>query len=192
MWFNGMVIRRNKKLAYRRADPMRDVDDDGRPLKSNYIVIVRMKDCRLFTQPGDLDRFGMPRQYYDPEEAPQTVKLGMGGTNYGYGKWRTHRTARRFQTEQGIVTVSEWYSCPVYVVLDGRVYQATHRLMAKPPAMLKEEQREIELALLRVGIRNHRRTRGQEKQPEPDLDEHDDGTMDPNPETFDRESREEP
>jgi hypothetical protein len=29
-------------------------------------------------------------------------------------------------------------------------------------------------------------------QPEPDLSERDDGTTDPNPETFDRESREEP
>mgnify|MGYP001561026593 CR=1 FL=1 len=139
--WNGLPLRRANDLGWRYADPVRDVDDDGRPLQSNCVVIVRMKDCRLYTKEVP-NRFGdlVERDYYDPSQALQVFKLGMGGTNYGYGSWKIHRTVRRFKTDEGVVTVAEWYSCPVYVVLDGYVYRATHRLLHKPPRMLRENK----------------------------------------------------
>jgi hypothetical protein len=93
-----MPLRPARDLGWRPADPTRDTDDDGRALQSNYVVIVRLKDCRFYSK-KEPNRFGdlVEREYYDPSEAPQAFKLGMearttdtdhGGPTGPFGSFR--------------------------------------------------------------------------------------------------------
>jgi hypothetical protein len=74
--FHGKRAYYCPSLGWRRGQPG-DVDSHGEPVESNYVVFVRIKDCRLYE-----DERGMLR--YDPNKAPQAFAVGYGGTFYGY------------------------------------------------------------------------------------------------------------
>ena len=117
---DGIRCRKSKLLGWRSGDPTRDVDDRGNPVQSNYIVIVRISDCRRYEKDG--------RDYYDPTNAPQAFKLGYGGTYYGYAASRTvtNGAGRHVVVRRDGKTVYEWLcsyvKTPMYFVHDGAVY----------------------------------------------------------------------
>lgn len=120
MILDGIRCKKSNVFGFRYGDPARDLDDQGRPVQSNYIVIVRIRDSKIVTKDG--------REFYDPKDAPQAVKLGYGGTYYGYaksvsvnkGQGRWVRVYRNGKTEQ------EWtcsyIKTPIYFVHDAKVY----------------------------------------------------------------------
>ena len=116
MKWNGVEVRLAKHLGWRNSDPTKDVDLDGDPVESNYVSIVRIKDCRLYEKDG--------KTYYDPKNAP-SIPINYGGTNYGYGKKRIKAS------ETGIWIGDKIYhnymTIPMYVVYDGKVYQGAIR-----------------------------------------------------------------
>jgi len=111
MKFKGIDCRQANHLGYRKADPEKDRDISGNPVPANYVVVVRMKDCRVYE---DYKSGGL---VYDASEAP-AIPLDYSRTNAGYGKW-----SRRMEMH---------WTCPFYVVKDGRVYRGTIRRHAKP------------------------------------------------------------
>jgi hypothetical protein len=102
---DGMSFRRAPHLGYRSGNPETDVDRHGDPVKSNYVVIVRIKDCEI-TEMDD------GRKFYASVGVSAHVSLVYGGTYYGYGPLR-----RRGKD----------YTCTVYAVNDGMVYTSTLR-----------------------------------------------------------------
>jgi len=116
MIHDGIKLRRSNHLGWRKSDPTKDFDLDGQPVKSNYVSIVRMKDCRIYKKDGIT--------YYDPKDAP-SIPINHGGTYYGYGKWRKRYST--FGTWIKDKLYHEYYTVPIYVVSDGRVYQGTIR-----------------------------------------------------------------
>jgi len=118
--FKGVQCREARHLGWRHANPRRDVDRDGNPVQSNYIAIVRIKDCRLYKEDG--------RDCYDPENAP-SIPIAYSRTNAGYGKHRTNnRIIWLYDDERKIhVQVSRYETVPFYYVKDGIVYQGAIR-----------------------------------------------------------------
>lgn len=118
MKLKGFDARRAGAFRYRHGDPTRDVDRDGEPVESNYIVIVRLDACRIWTCGGTkCGRSDGEHQHYDPKDAPQAIALAYGGTWYGYAEWKH--------------TDKDGWFCPVYLVKDGIVYKA--RVKADEP-----------------------------------------------------------
>jgi hypothetical protein len=112
--------RRSRAFGWRSGNPETDVDSDGRPVESSYIVLVRIKDCPVGEKNG--------RRYYKPEGVPQAVVLGYGGTYYGYGKDQVVKdgNGRYVNVRKGERIVQEfrcsYIKTPYYVVRDGYVY----------------------------------------------------------------------
>jgi len=118
MMLDGIKIKKSKAYGWRNADPSIDVDDQGRPLQSNYIVIVKINDCPIYEKNG--------RKYYEPKGVKQAFKLGMGGTYYGYGKTQIiHNGYGRYVLSRHDNKMTLMYSyrkTPMYFVRDGQVY----------------------------------------------------------------------
>lgn len=129
MNIRGFDAQRQKSYRWRYGDPARDLTLDGDPVQPNYVVIVRLKQCRIWTCTDSKCGRGEPtHQHYDAREAPQAVRLNYGGTGYGYGEWKQGRTeafGKKFADE------CQWY-CPVFIVYDGYVYRAVQR-RSEPP-----------------------------------------------------------
>lgn len=96
MFFNGIAVRRNKHWTFRNAQEG-DVDSHGEPLPSNCIVFVKASDCKVVERHWE----GGPPKLLDPSNAPQGVRLGMGGTSYGY--FKQGKTTRIFVAKGGLV-----------------------------------------------------------------------------------------
>jgi hypothetical protein len=128
MW-DGVPLHQAKGYGWRDGDPATDLDLHGHPVEKNYVVIVRVKDCPTHVE----QRGSPPRDWtiYEPKGVKQALRLAYGGTNYGYGADRTHNSPRRFRMDGGEVLAAVWYSCPMYVVLDGDVYVGTIRRATK-------------------------------------------------------------
>ena len=111
--WDGVPIRRSAAIAFRDGDPSRDVDGHGDPVKPNYVVFVRIKDCPVLdcTSTACIERRGA-HKHYDPNGAKQAFRVKYGGTNYGFTKWKL---GYRF-----------WES-HMYVVIDGVVFVGTIR-----------------------------------------------------------------
>ena len=103
MYLKGIKVHRAKHLAYRDGNTLTDIDGHGKPVQSNYIVIVLKKDCKVV----DYDT-----HYYSSNNVKQSVVLKYGGTYYGYGK----RRINKYKT---------YDTTPVYFVNDGFVYVGT-------------------------------------------------------------------
>lgn len=120
MILDGIKCRKTRQYGWRYGDPARDVDSHGNPVKSNYIVIVRLRDCPVLEKQG--------HRFYDPKDAPQAFKLGYGGTHYGYGSPKAVRngTGRHIVVQRKSGRVYEWFcsyiKTPVYFVSNGQVY----------------------------------------------------------------------
>jgi len=119
--FKGVKTRKANHLGWRHADPSRDKNLRGQPIEENYIVIVRIKECRLYEEDG--------KDMYDPKDAPAIPQV-HSRTNASYGKSRT-RNGRAWFYESGLrevqVVVSKYISTPYYYVHSGVVYQGTVR-----------------------------------------------------------------
>lgn len=121
MRHDGMNFTRTRRLGFRQSDPTKDFNLHGEPVESNYVSIVRIKDCRIY------DRDGC--SYYDATSAP-SIPIAHGGTYYGYGGWKKRKSTmgKWLQDKPGtpIEYVYEYYQCTVYLVNDGFVY--THSI----------------------------------------------------------------
>ncbi len=121
MIINGLKTRESNTLVYRMADPSIDLDGHGKPVSSNYIVIVNRKDC------GSV--FKNDVEYVDPDNVKQAVVLKYGGTYYGYGEKKLikQQTPRYIKTKFEGKKVTEWYESRFYAVMRGKVYTTTIR-----------------------------------------------------------------
>lgn len=147
----GIDFRHAPHLACRDGDPKRDVNEDGRPIEWNYVVIVRLSQVETY-----IDEDGRSRYTYDAlKAAPCIPGLSHSRTNMAYGKWRKNSTGRGFwvQTKPSLTLaqhkaseaagddnpeghVQKWFdnywTCPVYWVEDAAVYQGTVRSYEEP------------------------------------------------------------
>ena len=128
MMLDGIRMRRSRVYGFRHGDPTTDVDSDGEPVDTNYVVIVRIKDCKLERDPKT------GRVYYNPQGVPQAMALGYGGTYYGYGAPQVVKSRGRYMWvheddgSEHWTWVGEYVKTPVYMVRDARVYVgATYR-----------------------------------------------------------------
>jgi hypothetical protein len=123
MYHDGQKMQKCRVLGFRQADPELDVDDQGRPMASNALVIVKISDCEIVE-----DEFG--RKSYRPDKAPQAFKLGMGGTYYGYHKViKRARRCRAIEDSHGIhfVEKGEQYNhVRKFMIKDGYVYSTSY------------------------------------------------------------------
>ena len=127
MKFQGITMKRAYHLGYRNGNPAMDVNRDGRPVPTHYVSIVRIKDCEIVEVDG--------RSYYKPETAP-AISINHGGTYYGYGKTRKRKSEMGAwvyddETRQ-YVYLHEYYTVPVYLVENGKVWQGTVRHKEHP------------------------------------------------------------
>jgi hypothetical protein len=129
MILNGIRCRRSKVYGWRNGDPATDVDRHGDPVQSNYMVIVRIKDCPVVDE-----------RHYNPKGVKQAFPISNGGTYYGYGESQIvrHGRGRYVRVYRGDPSAAGTNSCgksvvrqdllfsyaktPVYFVQDGRVY----------------------------------------------------------------------
>jgi len=111
MKIKGVTVQKSKYLGWREGNSLTDIDDNGKPVQNNYIVLVSKKDC-----PKVLGENG--KMCYNPENAKQSVILSYGGTYYGYGK-------RRSNLYKNYDTIS------FYAVYDNYVYTGTIRQYPK-------------------------------------------------------------
>jgi hypothetical protein len=120
MIHDGVRCRRSNVYGWRHGNPETDVDSDGKPVQSNFVVLVRIKDCPVEEENG--------RRYYKPKGVKQAVVLGYGGTYYGYGKSRVVSGGRgrhvNFRTVTGLGREFRYsyVQTPYYAVRDGHVY----------------------------------------------------------------------
>lgn len=120
MIFDGMDFKRSLTLGWRNAHEG-DLDEDGRQVENNHVVIVDIKDCETRQE----IRNGRPVIVWSAKNAPQCVKLGYTLTRMGYGPWKQHEVKGQFRTVPGLGVLfngEKWKSCRVYLVHDGRVY----------------------------------------------------------------------
>jgi len=120
MILDGIRCKRSKVYGWRNGDPATDMDGRGQPVQSNYVVIVRIKDCPVVEKNG--------RQCYNPNGVKQAFPISHGGTYYGYGKSQIVRHGRgryvRVRRADGIRQdlLFSYAKTPVYFVHDGYVY----------------------------------------------------------------------
>jgi len=124
MIFDGLKFRRNSTYGWRHAKEG-DVNADGKQLESNYIVIVKIKDCEIQEEECE----GRILKFYSAENAPQAVKLRYSLTCMGSGSWR-HRVLKHVRDVPGLGVMykgDEYEECQVFLVHDGRVYTTNHK-----------------------------------------------------------------
>lgn len=121
MQLKGFQAKRTGVFRSRPGDPARDLDLYGNPVPTNYAVIVRLDECRIWdcADPacGDLPKWGGQHQHYSAKDAPQATPLAYCGTWYGYAEWR--------------MTGNDGWWRPVLFVKDGDVYKS--RFKAEQP-----------------------------------------------------------
>ena len=123
MLHDGVQCRLSPKLGYRMADGKTDVDINGDVVKTNYIVLVNIKDCPVEENNGHL--------YYNPDGAKQAVLIDHGGTYYGYGKSKKvlNGTGKYVRIlVDGVLSAQRelrfsYWKTPYYCVRDGKVYR---------------------------------------------------------------------
>jgi acetylornithine/succinyldiaminopimelate/putrescine aminotransferase len=105
-----------REYGYRMANPETDFYIDGTSVKSNYVVIVRIKDCRIYEDKG--------HRYYDATNAPAIQMSGHSLTSAVYGK----RSVRnRIVVEDGIF-YEKYYQTTLFHVIRGRVYSVSYQV----------------------------------------------------------------
>ena len=121
MIHDGIQCKRSRVFGYRDGNPETDVDLNGRPVQSNYVVIVKIADCPVETKPNG-------REVYKPEGVKQAFPVSHGGTYYGFAKSKVVRNGqgRHVRVRRNGGSQYEWLTTyvktPIYVVHDGAVY----------------------------------------------------------------------
>lgn len=108
MIYNRIQFSKAQHLGWRFANPAKDFDQYGNPIESNYIVFVRIADCKI-------TKNNEGKLVYDPSEAPMHGIQRHSETGMAYGT-----PNRRRKNDQEFS-----YSCPVFLMLNGFVYKAT-------------------------------------------------------------------
>ena len=112
MLYDGREFRRAPHLTFRNADPERDVDHKGNPVKSNYCIIVPVSHCEV--KDGIIT--------YDSIQAAKGLQgMVYTGTNTMLGDYRYNNGIREIGGEM----VKGYYTRPKYLVYKGRVYTTT-------------------------------------------------------------------
>ena len=138
----GIKFKRAPHLTWRNPQKG-DLDDQGRQIEGAYMVIVRVKDC--LDENGDFSHELL-------EKAPQHGRLAHSRTNMAYGPYRKinrrkgfwvqvrpHLTPAQYKEAERELELNgtpiprseEWqefehyWSCPIYWVENGQVYQAS-------------------------------------------------------------------
>lgn len=141
MIHDGIRCRRSRVFGWRYGNPETDVNCDGRPVPSNYIVIVWIKDCPVEAMAADWE-------YYKPEGVKQAFPISHGGTNYGYAKSKIVRNGPgrrvwvyRNDGKSGYEWLRTYGKTPIYVVRDGEVYVgAVYRELVKTPIYVEGDR----------------------------------------------------
>lgn len=103
MIHNGVKLRRSRALGYRMAIEG-DKNLRGEQVDSNYVSIIRIKDCEIYEKDG--------RKYYKGDDPfVKCIPINHGGTYYGYG-----------ERNKGTYTETK-----LYVVNDGYVHTGVIR-----------------------------------------------------------------
>lgn len=117
MKWDGMKFNRAKHIAFRMGRPD-EVDGEGRGIDIFYAAFVYVKDCPV----NDNGRF-------DPSKADKRIPGVYVGTNKMYGKSRkrTNHNGKRVWdgTKKEHVFATEYYTTPVYLAFDGRVFTSS-------------------------------------------------------------------
>ena len=126
MRHDAINLVRNKDIGWRMSNPEVDFYKDGRPVETNYVSFVRIKDCPTYVRGGE--------RYYEPVGA-KCIPVNHGGTYYGYGEWKKRRvTGGKFmQNKDGdMVFIHEYWQCTKYLVNDAMVYTASLKRVEEP------------------------------------------------------------
>jgi len=121
----GFEVRRANHLGYRLVQDG-ETDFHGKAIHPGYVVIVSIKKCRLYKKNG--------RQHYDPTNAP-AIPVVYSRSNMAYGKWRKGDGPNYVRGKWA----EKYWTCPVYWVEDGRVYQGTTYRIDVPPCRCSEQ-----------------------------------------------------
>jgi len=122
----GKTFVRNKDYGYRMSDPKIDFDLRGDPVQSNYVAIVKIKDCPKYERDGVT--------YYEPANTP-SIPINHGGTYYGYGEWKKRKSSagKWLRNEKDeMVLAYEYWQCTIYLVNDAMVYTNSLQRVEEP------------------------------------------------------------
>ena len=121
----GRTFVRNRDYGYRMSDPTKDFDLRGDPVQSNYVSIVRIKDCPKYERDGTT--------YYEPANTP-SIPINHGGTYYGYGEWKKRKSTngKWLEDDGALAFVHEYWQCTIYLVDDAKVYTSSIQRVEKP------------------------------------------------------------
>lgn len=121
---HGKTFKRVYHLGWRMAQEG-DKDIYGNDVKKGHVILVKISDCDFFEKDE--------KKYYEPKDA-SAYPIAYGGTNYGYGKWRKqNRPSWQWDmNKQKEIWVDSYWTCPMYMVKDSKVYMATCKSLTKP------------------------------------------------------------
>lgn len=103
MIIKGYKTRKSSTLGYRMGNPEKDFDLGGKPVESNYVVFVKLSDCKIVERDE--------RKFYNADDA-KSIRITYFGTYHGSSK---------LKKENNIYAESTWFRT-VYFVRKGKVY----------------------------------------------------------------------
>jgi len=140
---------RRREFTYRDGNGTTDVNDEGNPVEWNYVVIVRVKDCK---DTGRTSPNGRVR-YIDTSKAPQAVVLAYGGTTYGYGPWKRVVSKKGCWIDGNLATI--FYRCIVYTVDNRKVYTKSLKRITPPDKFMMKFVEENTKHVLIEKVKSH-------------------------------------
>ena len=109
-----------RSLGWREGNPETDINFKGVPVKNNQIVIVKLSDCSITTDPET------GRKVYNSDDAPQAFPLVYFSTNSGLWKG-----AIKEVKEGQSILVQSHRSGEKHVAIAGVHYQQRKRFVVK-------------------------------------------------------------
>lgn len=132
-----------KDLFWRHANPETDFDIDGDPIKSNYSVIVRVKDCTLLRK-SENGRV----HYLDTKNAPQAIIINHNSTFSGYTEWKQVQLKKGKIIKSSAINsvplfVNVFFRCTLYTIDGNKVYAKSIYSIEMPLQFKKRNQRKV-------------------------------------------------
>jgi len=138
MLIKGTQCRQASHLTFRSWDYSLDTDTNGELIPEShgaYVAILRVKNCPIRTNDDET-------QTLITDNVP-SIPLDHTRTNAGHGKKRYNSNPTILKTKEGTwERVDQYWSCPVYYVIDGRVWRGTVKWHVKPEE-IKEKSPKI-------------------------------------------------
>jgi hypothetical protein len=113
MKVGGYYFAKAKTLSYRMAKEG-DKYVDGSPIPANYVVIVRVKDCKVVENTST-------KTIINTDDAKAIKLTGHSYTNKVYGEWK-----------EKVKDGKPYYQITMYIVKDGQVYRTSIHRTYKP------------------------------------------------------------